>query len=104
MEDEEDDKKIAVDVKTTYRGRGPKVSFLGGYTSFIRNETKNIEFPYRQYAEEWVIGFVYTRKPSGDDPNHIYDLERLDEIPLPFEDVSWVARKWKIVIAGSGNS
>lgn len=109
MESAADDKKIAVDVKTTYRSRErTKVSFtLGGYTSFIRNETKNIEFPYSQYAEEWVVGFIYTRKSSGDDPNHIYDLERLDEIPLPFEDVSWfVARKWKIAgeSAGSGNT
>ena len=109
MEDEADDQKIAVDVKTTYRSqKRSKVNFtLGGYTSFIRNETKNIEFPYRQYAEEWVIGFIYTRKSSGDDPNHIYDLERRDEIPLPFEDVSWfVARKWKIAgeSAGSGNT
>ena len=109
MESAADDKKIAVDVKTTYRSQErPKVSFtLGGYTSFIRNETKNIEFPYSQYAEEWVVGFIYTRKSSGDDPNHIYDLERLDEIPLPFEDVSYfVARKWKIAgdSAGSGNT
>ncbi|MDE2724282.1 MAG: restriction endonuclease [Gemmatimonadota bacterium] len=109
MEDEADDKKIAVDVKTTYRSQErSKVSFtLGGYTSFIRSETKNIEFPYSQYAEEWVIGFIYTRQPFGDEPNHIYDLERLDEIPLPFEDVSYfVARKWKIAgdSAGSGNT
>ena len=109
MESAADNRKIAVDVKTTYRSQErSKVSFtLGGYTSFIRNETKNIEFPYSQYAEEWVIGFIYTRKPSGDAPNHIYDLERLDEIPLPFEDVSWfVARKWKIAgeSAGSGNT
>lgn len=109
MESVADDKKIAVDVKTTYRSRErTNVNFtLGGYTSFIRNETKNIEFPYSQYAEEWVIGFIYTRPPFGDDPNHIYDLERLDEIPLPFEDVSYfVARKWKIAgdSAGSGNT
>ncbi len=54
-----------------------------------------------------MIGFIYTRQPLGDEPNHIYDLERLDEIPLPFEDVSWfVARKWKIAgdSAGSGNT
>ncbi len=109
MESAADDQKIAVDVKTTYRSRErTKVSFtLGGYTSFLRNETKNIEFPYSQYAEEWVVGFIYTRKSSEDDPNHIYDLERLYEIPLPFEDVSWfVARKWKIAgeSAGSGNT
>ena len=109
MKDESDEQKIAVDVKTTYRSEErPKVNFtLGGYTSFIRNETKNIEFPYSQYAEEWVVGFIYKRKSHEDEPNHIYDLCKLDEIPLPFEDVSWfVARKWKIAgdSAGSGNT
>ena len=105
----EAEQKIAVDVKTTYRSHErSKFSFtLGGYTSFIRDETKNIEFPYSQYAEEWVIGFIYKRKFHEDAPNHIYELERLDEIPLPFENVSWfVARKWKIAgdRAGSGNT
>ncbi len=108
MENEADIKKIAVDVKTTYRShKSSKVSFtLGGYTSFIRQERKNIEFPYSQYAEEWVIGFIYERK-SLENPPHLYELERLDEIPLPFENVSWfVAQKWKIAgdRAGSGNT
>lgn len=109
MKSRADAKKIAVDVKTTYRDHeGSNVNFtLGSYTSFIRNGIKNIEFPYRQYAEEWVIGFIYTRKSSKNALKQIYDLERLDEIPLPFENVSWfVARKWKIAgdRAGSGNT
>lgn len=108
MTGESDKSKVAVDVKTTYRReQRESVGFtLGGYTSFIRNNTKNIEFPYNQYSEEWVIGFVYQRA-HGDLPFQIYKLDKLDKIPMPFEEVSWfVARKWKIASdsAGSGNT
>lgn len=53
-----DNKKIAIDVKTTYRRKG-KNTFsytLGGYTSFIRigNEQKNIVFPFNEYARHLV--------------------------------------------------
>lgn len=111
MRDETDPLKIAVDVKTTYRKRkNQKFKFtLGSYTSFIRegNETKNIEFPYSQYAEHWIVGFIYRRKQSADTPAHVYDLADLNKIPTPFEDVSlFVSRKWKIAgdKAGSGNT
>jgi hypothetical protein len=109
MRNEADLKKIAVDVKTTYfKKEGGKVAFtLGGYTSFLRSETKNIEFPYSQYTEHWVIGFAYKRKMPEEMPAHAYGLEDIDRIPIPFEDVSFfVARKWKIAgeIAGSGNT
>lgn len=41
MVDEHDVRKIAVDVKTTYREGNRKVSFtLGGYNSFIREKLK----------------------------------------------------------------
>jgi len=109
MKGEKDKNKLAVDVKTTYREReGQKVNFtLGGYTSFLRTETKNIEFPYSQYAEDWIIGFIYKRKEPEESPAHIYNFAELDIIPEPFEDVAFfVARKWKIAgdIAGSGNT
>lgn|SRR5215213_4654832 len=110
MIDEEDVNKIAVDVKTTYREGNNRVSFtLGGYNSFIREETKakNIEFPYDQYAEDWVIGFIYKRKAPEEIPSHIYELEDLEKIPVPFEDVQvFVQEKWRIAgqTAGSGNT
>lgn len=109
MKNVRDKQKIAVDVKTTYRENDEdKVVFtLGSYTSFIRNETKNIEFPYSQYAEHWIIGFIYKRKPHEETPSHIYDLKDIECIPIPFNDVDmFVARKWKIAgdRAGSGNT
>lgn len=111
MKDESDAEKIAVDVKTTYQKRkDDKVKFtLGSYTSFIRqdNETKNIEFPYSHYAEDWIVGFIYKRKSPEEAPAHIYDIEEIDQIPTPFMDVSvFAALKWKIAgdKAGSGNT
>lgn len=110
MVNEADTEKIAVDVKTTYREGNKKVNFtLGGYNSFIREKTKakNIEFPYDQYSEDWVIGFIYKRKPPEELPAHIYDLKDLSKIPIPFEDVQvFVQEKWRIAgqSAGSGNT
>ncbi|WP_321363629.1 type II restriction endonuclease [uncultured Celeribacter sp.] len=104
--------KIAIDVKTTYRRNdGDKFGYtLGGYTSFIRpgNERKNIVFPFDQYSEHWVIGFVYnrigTKKAQAE---HSFSLDQLVDIPLPFENVEvFVQEKWRISSdrAGSGNT
>jgi hypothetical protein len=106
-----DTKKIAIDVKTTYRKLNGTFNYtLGGYTSFIRkgNETKNIVFHFDQYAAHWVIGFVYDRvatKKSAD--SHIFDVSELQNIPLPFANVEFfVQEKWRISSdrAGSGNT
>ena len=104
--------KIAVDVKTTYRTNdGDSFNYtLGGYTSFIRagNETKNIVFPFGDYTEHWVIGFVYNRiaqKKAG--AEHRYGVDELKGIPLPFANVEhFVQEKWRIASdrAGSGNT
>lgn len=102
--------KIAIDVKTTYRN-GPNDRFgytLGGYTSFLRNERKNIVFPYSHYKAHWVIGFVYDRvamKKSADYAH--YKVEDIANIPLPFGNVEvFVQEKWRISgdRAGSGNT
>jgi len=65
MRSEADGEKVAIDVKATYReGRQSRFSFtLGSYTSYIHpeREGKNIVFPYKEYREHWVVGFVYRR-------------------------------------------
>lgn len=102
--------KIAIDIKTTYRNSSSdEFSYtLGGYTSFIRSETKNIVFPFSQYSEHWVIGFVYNRiakKKSGSTKEHT--VKDLSDIPLPYEEVDvFVQEKWRIASdsAGSGNT
>lgn len=103
---------VAIDVKTTYRRQeGDRFGYtLGGYTSFIRpgNERKNIVFPFDQYSEHWVIGFVYnrigTKKAQAE---HRYSVDQLADIPLPFSKVEvFVQEKWRIASdrAGSGNT
>lgn len=107
---DDDNEKIAIDVKTTYRERSDsKFKYtLGGYTSFIRNNTKNIVFPFDQYASHWVMGYVYTRLASKKSAEHrIYTHEDLDKIELPYKDVeSFFQEKWKVSgdKAGSGNT
>jgi len=112
MRDENDRNKIALDVKTTYRKEGQsRFSYtLGSYTSYIRPETesKNIHFPYSQYREHWIIGFVYTRlENKRDSRGRIHSFETLDQIPIPFDDVEvFMQEKWRIAgdRAGSGNT
>lgn len=106
----DDPRKIAIDVKTTYRtATGDRFSFtLGSYTSFLRNDRKNIVFPYSEYAEHWIVGFVYNRTavPAAAS-NRIYSTDNLADIPTPFADVEvFVQEKWRIAgdRAGSGNT
>jgi len=111
MENADDPKKIAIDVKTTYVDNlGDTFSYtLGGYTSFIRgNGKKNIVYPYSQYSEHWVVGYVYQRvakkKAAG---LQTFKIEDLPKISLPFDHVQvFVQKKWKISSdrAGSGNT
>ncbi len=112
MKGRDDRKKIAIDVKTTYIDNpGDTFSYtLGGYTSFMRpgNESKNIVFPFGDYSEHWVIGYVYERvaaKKSG--TQKTYSIRELDDVPLPYKNVRvFVQEKWKIASdhAGSGNT
>lgn len=106
----DDKEKIAIDVKTTYIDNpGQKFSYtLGGYTSFIRSNTKNIVYPFNQYKEHWVMGFVYTRVAVKRSAEYkIYNINEISEIPLPYKDVqTFFQEKWKISgdKAGSGNT
>ena len=105
-----DRRKIAVDVKTTYKNdKDDHFSYtLGGYTSFLRNPTKNILFPYDEYHQHWIIGFVYRRLDQNDADAHVvYNTDDVANIPVPFTDVEvFVQEKWRIASdkAGSGNT
>ena len=108
--DRNDPRKIAIDVKTTYKNNADAdFGFtLGSYTSFLRNETKNIMFPFRQYREHWIIGFVYRRVAvDADASGRQYTVADLAGIPAPFTDVEvFVQEKWRIAgdRPGSGNT
>jgi len=105
----EDKNKIAVDVKTTYRKyvNNPFKFTLGSYTSFLRDNTKNILYPYDHYAEHWVIGFVYERDTAGSRSTALVELKDRKKVLPPYKDVDWfVQQKYKIAgdRAGSGNT
>jgi len=82
---------IAIDVKTTYKQKTNGFT-LGSYTSFLRNNTKNIVFPYDTYTKHYVLGFIYERDPSGETP--------YKNVEVFFQE------KWKIAgkRPGSGNT
>lgn len=108
MKDENSKEKIAIDVKTTYRksDRGCIKFTLGSYGSYLRDNKKNIEYKYTDYAKHYVIGFVYKRNGSAQDSKRI-SLENRDTIVCPFKDVKcFIQEKYKISgdKPGSGNT
>ncbi|MCY4324828.1 MAG: restriction endonuclease [Betaproteobacteria bacterium] len=104
--------KIAIDVKSTYRKHErDQFNFtLGSYTSYIhpQTESKNIVFPYRDYREHWVIGFVYQRgEGQRSSAAAIYSTATLATVPIPFDGVEvFMQEKWRIAgdRSGSGNT
>lgn len=99
MVDENDDEKYAIDVKTCYVDERKEIFFaLGSYKSFLRDGTKNIRFPYNQYAKHFVIGFAYERMVDEDDlGGDYYELNILDSMSTPYGNVHFfVQEKYKI--------
>ncbi|AXJ11837.1 restriction endonuclease [Arthrobacter sp. PM3] len=106
-----DGRRIGIDVKSTYRslnGVGQVRSFkftLGSFTSYLRNDTKNIEGQYSDYDSHYVLAFLYTRitdyKPMKK------SIHEIDEIPPTYDDVEVVFQeKFRIGgdKTGSGNT
>ncbi len=105
--------RIAIDVKTTYRdlninGEIKKFKYtLGSYTSFLRDpqSKKNIKYPYNEYSDHWVIGFLYTRVYGI--PSKVYKRKDIFDLICPYKDVEYfIQEKYKIVgeSPGSGNT
>lgn len=97
--------RIAIDIKTTYLKS--TMSFtLGAYNSFLKNNTKNILYPYDTYDEHWVIGFIYEQKNNLKE----YDLKtmpKIGETECPYKNVFvFIRDKYEIcgLRAGSGNT
>ncbi len=103
--------KIAIDVKSSYRKNNSTFSYtLGSFTSYIRTEkeSKNIVYPFSQYEEHWIIGFIYDRKTIlNTNQKHRYKMEKLNDITVPYENVDFfIQKKWRIASdkTGSGNT
>lgn len=100
--------KIAIDIKTTYvNSEQSMIKFtLGSYGSYMRNNTKNIEFEYTDYCKHYVIGFVYKRNGQAQE-SKVFDYNDKDKIVFPFYDVKYfIQEKYKISgdKPGSGNT
>lgn len=107
MKSEDDTKKIAIDIKTTYKEGNKRLGFtLGSFTSYLRNNTKNIEFPYNQYKEHYIIGFVYERNNDAEE-GQITTYDQISTLDSPYSNVEFFVQK-KINITGqkkgSGNT
>ncbi len=103
--------KFAVDLKSTYRLSKDRVNTmtLGAFTGYFRNRssTKNVTFPYAEYAGHFVLGVIYSRVMVSSDEFKIRTLEELKEIPSVIKDLLFfVQPKYRIASdqPGSGNT
>lgn len=108
MESERSTEKIAIDIKTTYIDTDQStIKFtLGSFGSYMRNNTKNIEYKYTDYSKHYVIGFVYKRNDAAQE-SRVYDYEQRSQIQFPYYDVKYfIQEKYKIAgdKPGSGNT
>lgn len=106
--------KIAIEVKSTYRqyndkGEIKKFSFtLGSYRSFLRDPAgrKGILYPYADYIQHWIIGFLYSRNPDCK-MTEIKKIIEASSLQSPYTDIKYfVQDKYKIAgkKPGSGNT
>ena len=100
--------KIALDVKTTYiTTPGSAIKFtLGAFGSYMRDNNKNIAFPYTDFVKHYVIGIVYRRNAAAQ-ASAEYPFAQRGCITPPFSDVRcFIQEKYKIAgdKPGSGNT
>ena len=107
----EDNKKIAVDLKSTYYKNKNSVNgfTLGSFTGYFRDResTKNILFPYNEYSAHFVLGVVYRRTEQKVDEYKQYTVDDLKSIVSVANDFTFLFQeKWRIATdkPGSGNT
>jgi hypothetical protein len=103
--------KFALDLKSTYRKntKGVNGMTLGAFTGYFRDRksSKNITFPYEEYAGHFVLGVIYSRAEVSLDEKKVYKLDELQNITSVVKDfVFFVQEKYKIATdrPGSGNT
>jgi hypothetical protein len=109
-----DGTKVALDFKSTYRTGEQVVNglTLGAFTGYFRQRrsTKNITFPYEQYAAHFVFGIIYDRADDrlrGLSEQTIYTLNDLPNIASVVNNFTFLLQeKWRIASdrLGSGNT
>ena len=105
--------KFAVDLKTTHRlpdYPGHINGFtLGSHGEYFKNRTstKNVQFPYGDYAGHFCIGVIYTRNDSNADFVTPISIDGLQSITSVISDFQFFAcEKWQLASdrRGSGNT
>jgi hypothetical protein len=106
-----DGTRIALDMKSTYRTGPDTVNrfTLGAFTGYFRHrkESKNITFPYDDYAAHFVLGTIYTRCDAAIDESRVFSIDEISSIVSVVKDFQFLLReKWRIASAqpGSGNT
>lgn len=106
-----DKKRIALDLKSTYRKNHETVSgfTLGALTGYFRyrDSKKNITFPYKEYDMHYILGIIYTRQEDLIDENRVYTIDDLGDILSVVKDFDFIVQeKYKIAKdrPGSGNT
>jgi len=101
----------AVDLKSTYRKNTKEVNgmTLGAFTGYFRDRksTKNISYPYENYAGHFVLGVIYSRTDGAVDERKVYPLSDLQNITSVIRNFQFfVQEKYKIALdrPGSGNT
>lgn len=104
-------KKTALDLKSTYRVNGDSVSgfTLGAFTGYFRkrDSTKNITFPYKEYAKHYIVGIIYTKQDGIIDERKVYTIDDLEKIFSVVKDFDFILQeKYRIAAdrPGSGNT
>lgn len=106
--------KFAVDLKTTYKDEDYP-EFCNGFTLGSHGEyfvnrvsTKNIQYPYGEYAGHFCLGIIYSRAmQESKAETQKYSIDELDSIPAVINNFIFFAEeKWKIASdkSGSGNT
>lgn len=106
-----DNRKIALDLKSTYRRNQDVVSgfTLGAFTGYFRfrESKKNITFPYGDYDKHYILGVIYTQQEDLIDENKVYDIDDLESILSVVKDFDFIVQeKYRIAKdrPGSGNT
>jgi hypothetical protein len=89
------DKKIAIDIKTTRRLSRNRISgftlgSFAGYFLYPERKMPGCKFPYGEFSEHWIIGFIYTWNPNSDSLHMVSDVEVI------------VQEKWRIASKSTG--
>ena len=104
-------KKIALDIKSTYRKDKNIVSgfTLGAFTGYFRdrNLNKNITFPYNQYHKHYILGVIYSQNKKCINEKNIYNLSDIEKISSVIRDFEFIIQEKYLIAsdrAGSGNT